>query len=249
MRLLLLCWLCWGLSVNAGWAQARKITPVDKPRATPTPVKSTTFTISAKDDKTRQDLSATFSIQAILARKYYKGSTKPGKTFAFVLERSDTLVVTTRVPGYDTVEEVMVVSCDTCGMYQHVALMEKESAVFSDLRANQTIRLDNVYFGQGSYVLGKESNLQLDKLLNTLNANPKLKIEIGGHTDNVGDRRLNQILSEQRAKVIANYLINKGIDESRLRYVGYGDARPIAPNDVEANKEKNRRVEFLVLEN
>ncbi|GAA4396774.1 hypothetical protein GCM10023187_05290 [Nibrella viscosa] len=215
----------------------------------PTPPKSTTFTIGAKDESTQTDLAATYSIQAVLAKKYYKGTSKPGKPYSFALERSDTLVVTTRVPGYDTIEEVMVVSCDTCGMYEHIALMEKESAVFTDLRANQTIRLDNVYFDQGSYVLRKDSHLQLDKLLNTLRANPNLKIEIGGHTDNVGDRRLNLLLSEHRAKVIANYLISKGIAESRLRYVGYGDARPIAPNDVEANKEKNRRVEFLVLEN
>lgn len=249
MRLLLICCCFWGLAVGSGWAQVRKVRPAEKPGVAATPVKSTTFTISARDDKTQQELPATFGIQAVLAKKYYRGSSKPGKTFAFVLERSDTLVVTTRVPGYDTVEEVMVVSCDTCGMYQHTALMEKESTVFSDLRANQTIRLDNVYFDQGSYVMRQESHPQLDKLLNTLQANPNLKIEIGGHTDNVGDRRLNQILSEQRAKVIANYLINKGVAERRLRYVGYGDARPIAPNDVEANKEKNRRVEFLVLEN
>ncbi|GAA4460164.1 hypothetical protein GCM10023189_34890 [Nibrella saemangeumensis] len=248
MRVLLVCYLFWGLSVSPGWAQTRKITPVAAAPASAS-VRSTTFTIGAKDEKTAKDLSATYSIQAVLAKKYYKGTSKPGKPYSFVLERSDTLVVTTRVAGYDSIEEIMVVSCDTCGLYEHIALMEKESAVFTDLRANQTIRLDNVYFDQGSYVMRKESTQQLDKLLNTLKANPKLKIEIGGHTDNVGDRRLNQLLSENRAKVIANYLLNKGVDESRLRYVGYGDARPVAPNDVEINKEKNRRVEFLVLEN
>ncbi|GAB3938990.1 OmpA family protein [Larkinella terrae] len=154
-------------------------------------------------------------------------------------------------------EEVLLVPCDTCANYEHLAWMEKAvgakppaekpDSVFRNLKVNDKIRLDNVYFDQSSYVLRKESYPQLDKLLNTLNRYPKLVIEIAGHTDNVGDRRLNQSLSENRARVIANYLLQRGIVENRLQFQGYGDTRPAAPNDNEANKKLNRRVEFTVL--
>jgi len=89
----------------------------------------------------------------------------------------------------------------------------------------------------------------LDKLAKTLVATPGLVIEITGHTDNVGDRyqRPNYSLSENRARIIRNYLNRTGVAENRLRPKGYGGLRPAAPNDSEGNKQKNRRVEFVVL--
>jgi outer membrane protein OmpA-like peptidoglycan-associated protein len=124
---------------------------------------------------------------------------------------------------------------------------EKPDSVFRNLQVNQTFQLDKVYFDQSSYVLRSESYPQLDQLVKTLQTTPKLVIEIAGHTDNVGDRRLNQSLSHNRAKIIQSYLMRNGITENRLRFVGYGDSHPAAPNDSEANKRKNRRVEFMVL--
>lgn len=69
------------------------------------------------------------------------------------------------------------------------------------------------------------------------------------HTDNVGDARLNQYLSENRAKVIYSYLLRKEIASNRLRHRGYGQSKPVSSNDNEDNKSLNRRVEFVVLEN
>ena len=126
----------------------------------------------------------------------------------------------------------------------------KKSDIFEDLKVGQAITLDNVYFDQSAYVLRPESYVQLDKLATTMIRNPKLKVEIGGHTDNVGDPRLNLALSENRAKVISSYLVNKNkIAENRLTYRGYGQTKPVAANDSEENKKKNRRVEFVVIEN
>lgn len=124
-----------------------------------------------------------------------------------------------------------------------------DETVFENLKVGEAVRLDNVYFDQSSYILRTESYPQLDKLVKTLKVNPKLKIEIGGHTDNVGDARLNQFLSENRAKVISSYLANKGIPDTRLIWKGYGQSKPVAANDSEENKAQNRRVEFVVLEN
>jgi OmpA-OmpF porin, OOP family len=183
----------------------------------------------------------------VLAKKFFKGSSMVGKPFRIVLTRTDTIIVKTESKGYYKTEEVLLVACDTCGSYEHLAVMEREDSVFTNLKVNQAIRLDNVYFDQSSYVLRPESNEQLEKLLKTLTSNSGLEIEIAGHTDNVGDRRLNQALSENRAKIITNYLTRRGIAPKRLQPHGYGDTRPSAPNDSENNKKKNRRVEFVVL--
>ncbi|MGA0557313.1 OmpA family protein [Larkinella sp. VNQ87] len=118
----------------------------------------------------------------------------------------------------------------------------------SALTAGKTVTLDNVYFDQSSYLLRPESHAQLNQLVALLKSRPELKIEISGHTDNVGDPRLNLALSENRARVIKSYLIANGIAENRLRSLGYGQKRPIAANDTEENKRKNRRVEVRVLQ-
>ena len=207
----------------------------------------TLFAIKAVDEKTEAELTARFTIKALLAKKAYAGSSKPGTDYTFLLARADTLDVVVSVPGYLEAEEVMVVTCDTCANYGYAVRMEKADTVFRNLEKGQAIELDKVFFDQSSYHLRPESYEQLDKLLRTLQTTPTLHIEIAGHTDNVGDRRLNQLLSEQRAKVIASYLTTKGIPDARLRHSGYGSSRPAAPNDVEENKRKNRRVEFVVL--
>jgi len=75
-----------------------------------------------------------------------------------------------------------------------------------------------------------------------------LKIEISGHTDNVGSASYNQGLSENRAKAVVNYLTGKGINKERLLFEGYGFEQPIASNDNEAGRQQNRRTEFKVLE-
>lgn len=212
----------------------------------------TLFTISAVDDKSSAEIPAQFTIRALQAGQKFEGkSLAGGKPFAFMLSRTDTLNVVASAPGYYEAEELMVVTCDTCTDYGYVVRMEKENpkadSVFHNLKVNQAFRLDNVYFDQSSYVLRPESYPQLNKLVKTLLSTPKLVIEIAGHTDNVGDRRLNRTLSEQRAKIITNYLVRSGIPEKRLQYTGYGDSHPAAPNDSEENKRKNRRVEFVVL--
>ncbi len=116
---------------------------------------------------------------------------------------------------------------------------------FEKIEKGKAIVLNNVYFEQSSFIMQKESYPELDKVVLMMRTNPQTKIEIGGHTDNVGDQRLNLALSENRAKVILNYIVSKGIDEERLLYKGYGGSKPVAPNDSEDNKKKNRRVEIV----
>lgn len=110
-----------------------------------------------------------------------------------------------------------------------------------------TVELKNVFFDVNKSELRPESRTELDKLVGFLLKNPNLKIELGGHTDNTGDKKANQLLSENRAKAVQQYLVSTGkIGVGRLSYRGYGDSRPKVPNDTAENKAKNRRTEFKV---
>ena len=74
-----------------------------------------------------------------------------------------------------------------------------------------------------------------------------MKIEIGGHTDNTGDKARNKALSQSRAKAVKDYLVSKGVDATRLSAIGYGDTKPLADNKTEEGRAKNRRTVFKVL--
>jgi outer membrane protein OmpA-like peptidoglycan-associated protein len=81
-----------------------------------------------------------------------------------------------------------------------------------------------------------------------MNENAMMKIEISGHTDKTGSEPLNFKLSEARAKVVVDWLIQKGIDRSRMEFKGYGSLQPVSDNTTTAGRAKNRRVEFKILE-
>lgn len=103
-------------------------------------------------------------------------------------------------------------------------------------------------FDTGKSDLKPESKPALDGLASVLQKNAALKIEIGGHTDNVGDDSSNQTLSEQRAQSVFNALIAREIKPEQVVWKGFGEARPIATNDTEAGRQKNRRVECRVVQ-
>jgi len=110
-----------------------------------------------------------------------------------------------------------------------------------------TVELKNIFFETAKYDLKDESKGELQKLIAFLNLNKTLKIELGGHTDNVGDKKMNITLSNNRAKSVYDYLIANGIDKERLTYKGYGDSKPVVPNDTPENRQRNRRTEFKVI--
>lgn len=109
--------------------------------------------------------------------------------------------------------------------------------------------LKNIFFDTGKSILRSQSTSELERLLKLLEDVPTLKIEISGHTDNVGSAKMNQGLSEKRAKAVVDYLIGKGIDQTRLTYKGYGFDQPIATNDTDEGRQLNRRTEFKIVGN
>jgi outer membrane protein OmpA-like peptidoglycan-associated protein/Tol biopolymer transport system component len=106
--------------------------------------------------------------------------------------------------------------------------------------------LRNVFFETGSAALLPASTTELDRLAALLQETPALRIQISGHTDNVGDDTSNQTLSENRAKSVYDFLVQKGIPAERLRYKGFGETKPIEPNDTPEGRSSNRRTEFVV---
>ena len=115
------------------------------------------------------------------------------------------------------------------------------------IKTGQTVPLYNILFDVNKYVIKQESTAELERLFNLLTTNSKIRVEIGGHTDNSGAETINQPLSQNRAKAVYDWLITKGIAANRLTYKGYGSSVPIMPNTSDEGKRKNRRTEIKVL--
>jgi outer membrane protein OmpA-like peptidoglycan-associated protein len=118
----------------------------------------------------------------------------------------------------------------------------------SPLEVGSSVKLNNVFFETGKATLKEESFIELDKVVAFLNEYPEVKIEIAGHTDNSGKADKNLILSNNRAAAVAIYIESKGIADERISSKGYGQTKPVVPNTTPANKAKNRRVEFTILD-
>ncbi len=112
----------------------------------------------------------------------------------------------------------------------------------------KSIVLRNIFFDSGEFILRDESVVELQKLVEFLDLNSEVKIEIGGHTDNVGTEAYNKTLSENRAKAVYEFLIDHGIDAERLTFLGYGFSKPVSDNDSPEGRAKNRRTQITVID-
>ena len=122
----------------------------------------------------------------------------------------------------------------------------KNSELITKVEENK-FRLNNFIFKEGDATFLPESTEQIDALLKMLKDDPKMKIRLEGHTDNIGDPTKNKQLSLERAYNVREYLISKGIAGFRIQFKGYGDTKPIAANNSEEGRKMNRRVEFVIL--
>ena len=106
--------------------------------------------------------------------------------------------------------------------------------------------MSGIEFETGKAVIKKQSFAILNQIAVTFIANPSYKVEVQGHTDNVGKPEMNKELSEKRAQAVRKYLVDAGVPATQLTAHGYGDEKPIADNKTKAGRAKNRRVEFNI---
>lgn len=130
-----------------------------------------------------------------------------------------------------------------------IIYLEKGKQVFFDkqqIKVGEAINLKNILFDQGKSDIKIESMPDLEKVAAFMHTNSGAQIELSGHTSSEGDANYNRSLSYKRVKACKDYIVSKGIDPGRIIANGYGADRPIVPNDSEANRAKNRRVEMRV---
>ncbi|MDG2058629.1 MAG: OmpA family protein [Flavobacteriales bacterium] len=125
-------------------------------------------------------------------------------------------------------------------------ISELELEIITQNNGNEII-LKNVLFETDSYELVETSFIELNTLINYLKKNPKIKIHIEGHTDNISDDKHNLILSDNRAAKVYGYLVDRGVSSERLSYKGYGESKPISTNKTDQGRRQNRRTSFIII--
>jgi outer membrane protein OmpA-like peptidoglycan-associated protein len=172
--------------------------------------------------------------------------------------KTDPLKVDTDNDGLSDYDEVMVhktnpllKDTDGGGMEDGAELRVSKNPLdpkddMIDLTEAKPIVLEGINFDTAKYAVLPETAITLQRTVNTLMANPEIKITIIGHTDNVGTDAYNQILSVNRAESVRNWLVSKGIDAKRIKTIGKSEGSPIATNDTAEGRARNRRVEIEI---
>jgi len=161
--------------------------------------------------------------------------------YQIVLPIGNTYGYRAEVQGYFSINKNIKIETNSLYTEIHVDLL------LVPIETGQKIELNNVFFYQSTSKLIETSYPELDRIVQALKNNPAVRIEIDGHTDNQGDPGLNIILSQSRVETVKVYFLEKGIDPSRIVTKAFGGTKPIAPNDIEENRKKNRRVEILII--
>jgi outer membrane protein OmpA-like peptidoglycan-associated protein len=127
-----------------------------------------------------------------------------------------------------------------------LAQAEKLEIKKEEIKVGQVFQLENVYFDFNKWDLLPASYTELDKVVKFMTENPKVEIELSGHTDNVGKPDYNMNLSQKRAESVRAYVLSRGVDSKRITAKGYGMNKPIASNETSMGRDQNRRVEFMI---
>jgi outer membrane protein OmpA-like peptidoglycan-associated protein len=181
-------------------------------------------------DNSKNELLASFESNSTSGA--YLISLKPGKNYGITVSKPEYLF---HSENFNIPEDAM-------------ARKITKDILLKKLEVGSKIVLNNIFFDFNKATLTDESLAELDRVFKLLEETPKLKIEMSGHTDNIGSASYNQKLSEERAKAVVDYLVRKGIPTDRLTYKGFGMTQPVAPNDTEEGRQQNRRTEFKVVE-
>jgi outer membrane protein OmpA-like peptidoglycan-associated protein len=161
-------------------------------------------------------------------------------TFSFTLLSKRNYSLQVEAEGYFSKQIELLIKTDEAKEF--VRNVEIERIV-----KGARIELKNVLFLRGEAEFLESSYDELNLVAEMMFNNPTMIIELAGHTDGIGNVHLNKRLSQERVDAVINYLVEKGIDSSRLSGIGYGGTVPIASNATESTRKLNRRVEFIVI--
>ena len=180
-------------------------------------------------DNSKNELLASFESNSNSGT--YLISLKPGKNYGITVSRKDYLFHSENINIHEDAE----------------ARKLKKDILLKKAEVGVKIVLNNIFFDFNKATLRPESVAELDRLNKFMTDTPSLKVEISGHTDNIGTAAVNQKLSENRAKAVVDYLLDKGVDKDRLAFKGYGFTQPVASNDTQEGRQQNRRTEFKIM--
>jgi outer membrane protein OmpA-like peptidoglycan-associated protein len=170
-----------------------------------------------------------------------KSNSVSGK-YLIVLPAGKTYSVSANKEGFFFHSERFDVPSTTA--YQEI----KKDIELRPIEKGAKVVLNNIFFETGKATLSPQSRVELGKAIDLMKTNPTMVIEIGGHTDDVGDDASNMKLSHDRAKSVRDYLVSGGITSGRVQSKGYGESNPVATNDTAEGRQANRRTEFIILE-
>ncbi len=198
-----------------------------------------------RDVETKQALEAHFELVNLETGKRIASSKSDAVKgdFMMIIPADARLSLTVEKNGYLFYSDNFFVKA---GDYTNIKPFLK-NVDLSPIKAGKRIVLKNVFFDSRSYSLKSESTIELNNLYDLLKRNAKLRIEIGGYTDDIGDDNYNMRLSKNRANAVLNFLVNKGIDKSRLSAKGYGETHPVGDNTTDEGRAQNRRTEIKVI--
>jgi outer membrane protein OmpA-like peptidoglycan-associated protein len=194
------------------------------------------------DSETQQGLAAEVLITNLSREEvmiFSAQDIKDGKITAMLREGDQYEFTVRGAQGYSFFNQVVDVNKEESTSFK---------AELVSLKAQTSIRLNNINFGSNSAELSSESFPELDRVVQLIADNPSIVIEIAAHTDNVGNATFNKLLSERRAQSVVNYLLDNGVVQERLVAKGYGLTSPMVPNTSDENRALNRRVEFKIIE-
>ncbi len=195
------------------------------------------YTCSVRDAKTNQYLAATLRFVNVAT----------GETVFTENVSASNPSVSVKLP-FGGQYKVRVEAVEHFTLTENIrALDATDEFKMQPIEKKRAIVLHNLYFATNETTILPESEPSLQDLYDLLSDNPKIRIRIIGHTDNVGKAQANQILSEGRANSVRDDMIQRGIDPSRIEAEGRGMSQPIDTNDTEEGRANNRRVEFIVL--
>lgn len=177
-----------------------------------------------------------------------------GSSFSFPLFDKDKYEITIEAPGYapsrymiDPAEanaERKVIKNIELGLPASAAQIAEATHT-----VGKVMRLDNLIFQAGSSTIASESFAELDEVVIMMQRNPRMVIQLEGHTDYIGNAKANLKLSEDRVVSVKNYLTQKGIGKNRIKTKAFGGTMPLSREDTEQARRLNRRVELRILDN